>query len=152
MLQHTWRRRITSLKLYSHCSHTLCTCQQGCCPWQPLTFSPLLSFFLSFAQTLLFSLGAYLQARMVPQLQLFYNNDGCQLHLFFNNGGCQPLTCVEVAHGWCSSSSSCCICQWTVPSINGCCTLMVSIYDVGRLLPLFCLFNKKGFFFFDQGK
>ena len=22
-LQHTWRRRITSLKLYSHCSHTL---------------------------------------------------------------------------------------------------------------------------------
>jgi hypothetical protein len=30
------------------------------------------------------------------------------------------------AHGWCSSSCSCYICQWTVPSINGCCTLMAT--------------------------
>jgi hypothetical protein len=34
------------------------------------------------------------------------------------------LTFRMGAHGWCSSSCSCCICQWTVPSINGCCTLM----------------------------
>jgi len=32
--------RITSLKLYSHCSHThTCTRQQGCCPWQPFFLS-----------------------------------------------------------------------------------------------------------------
>ena len=32
------------------------------------------------------------------------------------------------AHGWCNSSCSCscCICQCTVPSINGCCTLMAT--------------------------
>jgi hypothetical protein len=31
------------------------------------------------------------------------------------------------AHGWyCNSSCSCCICQWTVSSINGCCTLMTT--------------------------
>jgi len=41
---------------------------------------------------------------------------GCQLQLFFNNGGCQPLTL----------GMGCCICQWTVPSINGCCTLMAT--------------------------
>jgi hypothetical protein len=34
----------------------------------------------------------------------------------FNNGGCQPLTFQK----------GCCICQWTVPSINGCCTLMAT--------------------------
>jgi len=34
----------------------------------------------------------------------------------FNNGGCQPLTFQK----------GCCICQWTVPSINGCCTLMTT--------------------------
>jgi len=44
------------------------------------------------------------------------NNGGCQLQLFFNNGGCQPLTL----------GMGCCICQWTVPSINGCCTLMAT--------------------------
>jgi len=62
----------------------------------------------------------------MPQLQLFFNKDGCQLHLFFNNGGCQPLTFAMGAHGWCSSSCSCCICQWTMSSINGCCTLMAT--------------------------
>jgi hypothetical protein len=61
---------------------------------------------------------------MVPQLQLFFNKDGYQLHLFFNNGGCQPLTFEMGAHGWCNCSY--CICQWTVPSINGCCTLMAT--------------------------
>jgi hypothetical protein len=44
------------------------------------------------------------------------NNGGCQLQLFFNKGGCQPLTFRK----------GCCICQWTVPSINGCCTLMTT--------------------------
>jgi len=46
----------------------------------------------------------------------FVNNGGCQLQLFFNNGGCQPLTFRK----------GCCICQWTVLSINGCCTLMAT--------------------------
>ena len=57
---------------------------------------------------------------------LSFNNSGCQLQLFFNNGGCQPLTFRMGAHGWWSSSCSCCICQRTVPSINGCCTLMAT--------------------------
>jgi len=34
----------------------------------------------------------------------------------FNNGGCQPLTFQK----------GCCICQWTVSSINGCCILMAT--------------------------
>jgi hypothetical protein len=34
----------------------------------------------------------------------------------FNNGGCQPLTFQK----------GCCICQWMVPSIDGCCTLMAT--------------------------
>jgi len=46
----------------------------------------------------------------------FVNNGGHQLQLIFNNGGCQPLTFWK----------GCCICQWTVPSINGCCTLMAT--------------------------
>jgi hypothetical protein len=54
-----------------------------------------------------------------------YRHEWChQLQLFFNNGGCQPLTFGMGAHGWCSSS--CCICQWMVLSINGCCTLMTT--------------------------
>jgi len=60
------------------------------------------------------------------QLQFFFNKDGCQLQPFFNNGGRQPLTFGKVAHGWCNSNSSCCICQWTVLSINGYCTLMAT--------------------------
>jgi len=34
----------------------------------------------------------------------------------FNNDGCQPLTFQK----------GCCICQWTVPSINGRCLLMAN--------------------------
>ena len=60
------------------------------------------------------------------QLQFFFNKDGCQRQPFFNNDGSQPLTFGKVAHGWCNSSSSCCICQWTVLSINGCCILMAT--------------------------
>jgi hypothetical protein len=37
------------------------------------------------------------------------------------------LTFGMGAHGWCSSSCSCCICQWTVQSIDDCCTLMATI-------------------------
>jgi hypothetical protein len=36
------------------------------------------------------------------------------------------LTFGMGAHGWCRSSCNCCICQWTVSSINGCCTLMTT--------------------------
>jgi hypothetical protein len=64
------------------------------------------------------------------------NNGGCQLQLFFNNDGCQPLTL----------GMGCCICQWTVPSINGCCTLMATnptitpfAIHVGQLSS--CFFN-----------
>ena len=64
------------------------------------------------------------------------NNGGCQLQLFFNNGGCQPLTL----------GMGCCICQWTVSSINGCCTLMATnptitpfAIHVGQLSS--CFFN-----------
>ena len=40
-LQHTWRRRITSLKLYSHCSHTLLHKAAGLLPLAAiLSFSP----------------------------------------------------------------------------------------------------------------
>ena len=46
----------------------------------------------------------------------FVNNGGHQLQPIFNNGGCQPLTFRK----------GCCICQWTVPSINSCCTLMAT--------------------------
>jgi len=60
----------------------------------------------------------------------FVNNGGHQLQLIFNNGGCQPLTFGMGAHGWCSSSCSCCICQWTVPSIDDCCTLMATILTI----------------------
>jgi hypothetical protein len=60
-------------------------------------------------------------------LMPIYKQEWChQLQLFFNNGGCQPLTFGMGAHGWCSSSCSCCICQWTVPSVNGYCTLMAT--------------------------
>ena len=71
---------------------------------------------LSLTQTLLsLSVPIYRQ-EWCYQLQLIFNNGGCQLQLFFNNGGCQPLTL----------GMGCCICQWTVPSINGCCTLMAT--------------------------
>jgi len=51
-LQHTWRRRITSLKLYSHCSHTAAQGSRAAA-----LGSPSLSFLVSH---ILHSLGAYL--------------------------------------------------------------------------------------------
>jgi hypothetical protein len=48
-----------------------------------------------------------------------YRQEWChQLQLFFNNGGCQPLTSWMGAHDWCNSSCSCCNCQWLL-HING---------------------------------
>jgi len=68
------------------------------------------------------------------QLQLFFNKDGCQLQLFFNNDGYQPLTFRK----------GCCICQWTVSSINGCFILMTTnptitpfVIHVGQLSSCF---------------
>ena len=81
-LQRTWRRRITSLKLNSQLSDTTAYGSRA-------AVLGSYSLFLSSRISLLFSsllthslcsalLCAYLQARMVPQLQLFFNNGGCQ--------------------------------------------------------------------------
>jgi len=118
---------ITSLKLYSHCSHTLLHKAAGLLPLvAPLSLLVSLVLF-SILLKICCSLSVPIHRQeWCHQLQLIFNNGGCQLQLFFNNGGCQPLTFGMGAHGWCSSSCSCCICQWTVPSINGCCTLMAT--------------------------
>jgi len=75
----------------------------------PLAAPLSLFFSLCFAlytpnSTLSLSVPIYRQ-EWCHQLQLFFNNDGCQLQLFFNNGGCQPLTFGMGAHG-----CSYCIC------------------------------------------
>jgi len=107
---------ITSLKLNSHCSHTLLHLTAGLLPLAAPHFLSSSLFLFSPLLKLCCSLS-------VP----IYRQEWChQLQLFFNNGGCQPLTFGMVTHGWCSSNSSCCICQWTVPSINDCCTLMAT--------------------------
>jgi len=88
--------------------------------------------------SLLFSLLCSLSLKPCSLSRCLFigNNGGCQLQLFFNNGGCQPLTL----------GMGCCICQWTMPSINGCCTLMATnptitpfAIHVGQLSS--CFFN-----------
>jgi len=96
---------ITSLKLYSHFSHTAAQGSRAATLGSPslsllvshILHSPLLKLCCSL------SVPIYRQ-EWCHQLQLFFNNGGCQLHLFFNNGGCQS--------------------QWLVSSI--CCTLMAT--------------------------
>jgi len=114
-LQHnTWRRRITSLKLYSQLS--CCTC--SCCHCSP-SLSLLVSLLHSQLSLILLSLPVpFYRQQWCHQLLLFFNKDGCQLQLFFNNGSCQPLTSWMGAHDRCNSSCSCCNYQWLL-HING---------------------------------
>ena len=51
--------------------------QQGCCHCSSLFLSTLLHTLTFSLHGLLCSLAAYLWARMVPQLQLFFNKGGC---------------------------------------------------------------------------
>jgi len=51
--------------------------QQGCCHCSSLFLSTLLHTLTFSLHGLLCSLAAYLGARMVPQLQLFFNKGGC---------------------------------------------------------------------------
>jgi len=146
LLETDTERVTTHMEEEDHFTQTLLPALSHCCTWQPLTFSIGLShsaLSLSICSALLLSI--YRQ-EWCHQLQLFFNKGGCQLQLFFNNGGCQPLTYWMSAHGWCNFSCSCCNSQWTVPSINGCCTLMATnptitpfAIHVGQLSS--CFFN-----------
>jgi hypothetical protein len=100
-----------------HC----CTCR--CCHWQPFSLS------------LFFSLLLCYYTHCSALLVSIYRQEWChQLQLIFNNGGCQTLT----------FGMGCCICQWIVSFI--CCTLMATnltitpfAIHVGQLSS--CFFN-----------
>jgi hypothetical protein len=84
----------TLLPALSHC----CTWQQGCYPWQPL--------FLSCSLHILHSLLKICCSLLVP----IYRQEWClQLQLFFNNGGCQSQWLMP---------SICCTLMATNPTIT----------------------------------
>jgi len=117
---------ITSLKLYSHCSHTAAQGSRAAALGNYSSFSLVLSFlhcthFITLLHMQLlqwqqgcchwqpFSAALSLSlSRCAALLVFIYRQEWChQLRFFFNNGGCQTLTFEKVAYGWCSSSSSC---------------------------------------------
>jgi hypothetical protein len=103
------------LPALSHC----CTWQQGCCLWQP--------FFLSCSLHILHSLLKICCSLSVP----IYRQEWClQLQLFFNNGGCQSQWLV---------SSICCTLMATNPTISSEPPQFFFIYILYFLLRLFLL-------------
>jgi len=101
------------LPALSHC----CTWQQGCCLWQP--------FFLSCSLHILHSLLKICCSLSVP----IYRQEWClQLQLFFNNGGCQSQWLV---------SSIFCTLMATNPTISSEPPQFFFIYILYFLLRLF---------------